>query len=165
MALKDFFNVSGFGEDFRSRNFSIYGQWTGIVSIFICLIFGIVNIFHFSWVILFSVFAIVQGLILIFVELPFLLKICPLSDNFINFIKGFNKNWPRTIFYGLMSLIQFLSLTAAVTSLLVPAITLAIAFIFYGIAAVFNQDFANSNVVGGLNTDQLPSEAVVRQIL
>ncbi|CCH43066.1 Golgi apparatus membrane protein [Wickerhamomyces ciferrii] len=107
----------------------------------------------------------VQGLVLIFVEIPFLLKICPLSENFNTFIKKFNQNWPRAGFYLGMSVIQFLSLIPQVTSLLVPAIFLLFSAIFYAFAAFKHQQFQNSSAVISTSSDNFPTDAVVREIL
>ncbi|CAM9015136.1 unnamed protein product [Wickerhamomyces anomalus] len=107
----------------------------------------------------------VQGLLLIFVEIPFLLRICPLSDNFNTFVKRFNQNWPRAGFYLIMSAIQFVSCVAQVTSLLVPAIFLLFSSIFYALAAFKHQQFQNSNAIIGTTSDNFPTDAVVREIL
>lgn len=108
----------------------------------------------------------VQGLVLIFVEIPFLLRICPLSENFNVFIKKFNQNWPRAGFYAGMALIQFLSCIVMVTSLLVPAIFLLFSAIFYALAAIKHQKFQNS-AAGAFNTsaDTFPTDAAIREIL
>jgi len=107
----------------------------------------------------------IQGLILIFVEIPFLLRICPLSENFNNFIKRFNQNWPRAGFYLIMSVIQFLSLIVQTTSLLVPAIFLLFSSIFYALAAYKHQQFQNSSTVISTTSDNFPTDAIVREIL
>ena len=73
--------VDKFKNDMGSRNYGIYGKWIGILTSFLCLALGIANIFHFSLVIIFSIIAIVQGFLILFVELPFLLKICPFNQN------------------------------------------------------------------------------------
>ncbi|CEP21786.1 Golgi apparatus membrane protein TVP18 [Cyberlindnera jadinii] len=107
----------------------------------------------------------VQGLVLLFVEIPFLLKICPMSDNFNAFIKRFNQNWPRAIFYLGMSVIQWCSLILMTTSLIVPAIFLLFSAIFYALAAMKHQQFQNSagNVMHTAET--FPTDAAIREIL
>ncbi|AOA61887.1 Late Golgi vesicles protein [Komagataella phaffii CBS 7435] len=165
MAFTDYLNFKGLGEDFKSRNFSIYGQWIAIINIFFCLALGIANIFHFSLVILFSIISIVQGLVVVFVEVPFLLKICPMSANFIEFINRFKQNWPRAGFYAGMALVQWLSIIVQATSLIVVASLFTLSAACYGYAALAHQEFRNSNVVGDFDVEALPAEAVVRNIL
>lgn len=106
-----------------------------------------------------------QGTIIIFVEIPFLLRICPLSDNFNDFIKKFNQNWSRAAFYLGMSAIQWLSLIFMITTLIIPAIFLLLSSIFYALAALNNQSFQNSagNVMHTAET--FPTDAAIREIL
>ncbi|ODQ63877.1 Golgi apparatus membrane protein TVP18 [Nadsonia fulvescens var. elongata DSM 6958] len=138
-----------FTDEFKSYNFSIYGQWLGVLSIFLCIALGIANIFHASLVIIFSIICIVEGLVIFFVEIPFFLKICPLTDRFTFFIKTFNNNLPRAGFYLAMALIQYFSCFVQVTSLLVPAIFLTFASISYACAAIKHQEFTASSTLGG----------------
>lgn len=63
-----------------------------------------------------------------------------------------------------MALVQWLSIIVSATSLIVVAVFLTLAGVCYGLAAIKHQQFANSNVVGGFNSD-LPTEAAVRTIL
>jgi hypothetical protein len=42
-------------EELKTRNFSIYGQWIGVLCIILCIALGIANIFHASLVIIFSI--------------------------------------------------------------------------------------------------------------
>lgn len=158
----------GFSNDFKKKNFSLYGQWIAIFTIFLCLALGVANIFHFNLVIIFSVICIVQGLIVVFVEIPFLLKICPLTDTFTNFIRNFDDNWPRCGFYLLMSVIQWLSLTLQATSLIVVAVFFLLSSLCYMFAAVKHQEFTKSSFnVGGEGND-LESQAanhIVRNVL
>ncbi|EDO14905.1 hypothetical protein Kpol_348p9 [Vanderwaltozyma polyspora DSM 70294] len=127
---------------------------------------GIANLFHVNAVIAFGIVAIVQSLIILFVEVPFLLKICPLSENFINFIKNFETNGYRCIFYTLMAIVQWCSLALMVTSLIVVAICLTISAIFYAIAYFKNQEFQHTtNVIKNPTDDDFPHDAVVREML
>ncbi|KAH3683163.1 hypothetical protein WICPIJ_005860 [Wickerhamomyces pijperi] len=160
----NFINKEGLKEDLYSRNWSVYGQWLGIFSILLSLIFGIANIFHFSTVIVFSILAIVQGLVILFVEVPFLLKICPMSENFTTFIQKFNNNWPRVAFYAIMAVIQWLSLLTMATSLLVLAVVFTLCAIFYAIAALKHQKFQNASNVVNTDVTTYPAETF-REIL
>ncbi|ONH65479.1 Golgi apparatus membrane protein TVP18 [Cyberlindnera fabianii] len=162
MALKitNFINMEGIKEDFHSKNFR-----NGILCIFLCIALGVANLFHANAVIVFGIIAIIQGALLVFVEIPFLLKICPMSENFNTFVKKFNQNWPRAGFYLVMSIIQWVSLTCMTTSLLVPAIFLLFSAVCYALAAFKHQKFQNSagNVMHTAET--FPTDAAIREIL
>ena len=41
----------------------------------------------------------VTGVLLIFVEVPLLLRICPTSEKFDTLVRRFNENWPRAGMY------------------------------------------------------------------
>ena len=136
----------GLLEDFRKKNFSLYGQWIGIVLILVALALGVANIFHASVVIVFLIICIVQGLVIVFVEMPFLLKICPLTDKFTSFIKNFDENWPRCGFYLLNAVIQWVLLVVQVTSLIVPACFFTAASFCYLMGALKHQEFLKTNL-------------------
>ncbi|CAH2350956.1 golgi apparatus membrane protein Tvp18p [[Candida] railenensis] len=159
---------SGLSNDFKKKNFSLYGQWISILTIFLCLALGVANIFHANLVIIFSIICIVQGLVVVFVEIPFLLRICPLTDTFTGFIRNFDENWPRCGFYLLMAVIQWLSLTLMVTSLIVVAIFFSISSACYGFAALSKQEYLKSsiNVTGSPDSvEGQIGEHVVRNVL
>lgn len=127
---------------------------------------GIANLFHVNAVIAFGIVSIVQSIIILFVEIPFLLKICPLSDNFISFIKNFETNGYRCFFYLIMSIIQWCSLALKVTSLIVVAICLDVSALFYSIAFFKKQEFQHkTNIIKNPTDDDFPHEAVVREML
>lgn len=142
-------------EEFKSRNFSIYGQWTGVICIFLCFALGIANIFHASWVIAFSIVCLVCAFIIIFIEIPLLLRICPTSSKFDAFIRKFETNYMRAFIYLGMSAIQWASLAAMTTSLIAAAIFLLIAAIFYALAGVKGQAFQGSKTLGGHGVAQM----------
>lgn len=143
-------------EELKSRNFSIYGQWIGVVCIFLCLAVGISNLFHVSIIILFGVICILSGLTIIFVEIPLLLRICPTSPTFDNFIRRFTTNYMRAAIYGVMSLIQWLSLVhQPATSLIAAAVLLLFAAICYLIAGLKGQGFVGSKTLGGQGVAQM----------
>lgn len=117
--------------------------------------------------IVFSIICIVQGLVVLFVEVPFLLRICPLTDTFTNFIKNFDENWPRCGFYLLMSVIQWLSLLTQATSLIVIAVLFAISSGCYALAAIKKQEYLKTTVsfTGNDSLDGQVNEHVVRNVL
>ncbi|CUS20581.1 LAQU0S01e09890g1_1 [Lachancea quebecensis] len=165
LSIKQFINVAGLVRDLKSFNFSVYGQWFGYINILLCVALGIANLFHVSAVIVFGIIAIVQGLVILFVEIPFLLRICPLSDNFIAFIKRFETNGKRTLFYVGMAAVQWCSLAVMATSLIAVAIGLTISAASYGVAFFKHQQFQGTSVIKSPADDDFPHEAVVREML
>ncbi|KAL8972038.1 MAG: hypothetical protein Q9197_002971 [Variospora fuerteventurae] len=97
----------------------------------------------------------VSGLILIFVEVPLLLRICPTSEKFDVFIRRFTTNYMRAGMYTLMSLIQWLSLIRKTTSLVAAAVLLLAAAICYLIAGLKGQGFVGSKTLGGQGVAQM----------
>lgn len=157
----------GFSNDFKKKNFSLYGQWIGLLTMILCIALGVANIFHASLVIIFSIICLVQALVVLFVEVPFLLKICPLTDTFTNFIKNFDENWPRCGFYLLMSVIQWLSLLIQATSLIVVAVLFAISSACYALAAIKHQEYIKTTVsfTGNDSLDGQVNDHIVRNVL
>ncbi|KAI9887315.1 MAG: Golgi apparatus membrane protein tvp18 [Watsoniomyces obsoletus] len=142
-------------EELRSRNFSIYGQWTGVLCIILCFALGIANIFHFNLVILFSIFCLVSSFVLIFIEIPLLLRICPTSSKFDALIRKVTTNYMRAAVYLTMSIIQWLSIIVKATSLIAAAIVLFIAAVFYALAGLKGQGFVGSKTLGGQGVAQM----------
>lgn len=93
--------------------------------------------------------------ILIFVEIPLLLRICPTSPAFDAFIRRFETNYMRAAIYLVMSIIQWLSLIAYATSLIAAAVFLLIAACFYALAGVKGQGFVGSKTLGGQGVAQM----------
>ncbi|KAF1813044.1 hypothetical protein P152DRAFT_458211 [Eremomyces bilateralis CBS 781.70] len=142
-------------DEFRTRNFSIYGQWTGVIAMILCFALGIANIFNFHWVIVFSVICLVCSFIILFIEIPLLLRICPTSGKFDEFIRRFNTSYMRAAVYGVMSTIQWLSIIAKTTSLIAAAILLLVAAAFYALAGLKKQEFMSSKTLGGQGVAQM----------
>jgi len=144
-------------EEFKSRNFSIYGQWTGVLCILLCFALGIANFFHLSKpiIILFSAICLVCSFIIIFIEIPLLLRICPTSPVFDNFIRKFETNYMRAAIYFVMSVIQWISISVDVTSLIAAAVMLLVAAVFYALAGVKGQAFQGSKTLGGHGVAQM----------
>ncbi|KOS44310.1 hypothetical protein ACN38_g4775 [Penicillium nordicum] len=143
-------------EELRSRNFSIYGQWTGVLCIILCLALGIANIFSFNLVlIIISVLSIISAFLIIFIEVPFLLRICPTSPKFDAFIRRFTTNWMRALIYAVLGGIQLISLAERSSSLIAGAVVLLIAAVFYSLAALKKQEFVGSKTLGGQGVAQM----------
>jgi len=143
------------GSEFKTRNFSIYGQWTGIIAILLCIAVGISNLFHASVLIVFSIICLVSGFLLIFIEIPFLLRICPTSKKFDDFVRKFHSNYGRAGIYLVMALVQWLSLIKDASSLIAAAVVLTIAGFFYGLAGLKGQEFMGSKTLGGAGVAQM----------
>lgn len=99
----------------------------------------------------------VSGLILIFIEIPLLLRICPTSAKFDAFIRRFTTNYMRAAIYGIMSLVQWLSLIVDHngSSLIAAAVVLLIAATFYTLAGLKQQQFVGSKTLGGQGVAQM----------
>ena len=61
----------------------------------------------------------------------------------------------RAAIYGVMSLIQWLSIIAKATSLIAAAVVLLFAALFYALAGVKGQEFQSSKTLGGQGVAQM----------
>jgi hypothetical protein len=96
-----------------------------------------------------------SSLILIFIEIPLLLRICPTSSKFDAFIARFTTNYMRAAIYGVMSLIQWLSIIVDSSSLIAAAVVLALAGACYALAGLKQQEFVGSKTLGGRGVAQM----------
>ncbi|KAF4124377.1 hypothetical protein GMORB2_5043 [Geosmithia morbida] len=143
-------------DEFRTRNFSIYGQWFGILSMIICLATGIASIFTtHPLLIIFCALAIVSAFIILFIEVPLLLRICPTSSKFDAFIRQITTNYLRAAAYAVMAVIQFLSTLVTGSSLIAAGVFLIITAICYLLAAIKGQAFVGSKTLGGQGVAQM----------
>ncbi|KAJ5095460.1 hypothetical protein NUU61_004816 [Penicillium alfredii] len=129
---------------------------TGVVGIVLCFALGIANIFTLHALrIVFSVLCLCSAFVLIFVEIPFLLRICPTSGKFDEFIRRFTTNWMRAAMYTILSAIQWASLCSGASSLIAVAVVLIIAAAFYALAGLKSQEFVGSKTLGGQGIAQM----------
>jgi len=142
-------------EEFATRNFSIYGQWTGVICIFLCFALGISHLFHVSIMILFGALCLASSFLIIFIEIPLLLRICPTSAKFDTFMRRFTTNYMRAGIYLAMAIIQWLSIIHEASSLIAAAIMLTLAASFYALAGVKGQGFVGSKTLGGQGVAQM----------
>ncbi|KAL6244073.1 Golgi apparatus membrane protein tvp18 [Rhinocladiella similis] len=138
-------------EEFRSRNFSELG----VLCIILGFALGIANIFHFNALIAFSIILLASSFVLIFIEIPLLLRICPTSAKFDAFIRRFTTNYMRAAIYGVMSVVQWLSLIVDPSSLIAAAVVLALAGLCYALAGLKQQEFVGSKTLGGQGVAQM----------
>ncbi|KAJ4414044.1 Golgi apparatus membrane protein tvp18 [Gnomoniopsis sp. IMI 355080] len=143
-------------EEFATRNFSIYGQWLGVLSMILGFALGIANIFTFNLVIIiFCALLLASALIIVFIEIPLLLRICPTSSTFDSYVRKISTNYMRAAAYGVMGLVQWLSIIAKATSLIAEAIVLTATALCYLLAAVKHQQFVGSKTLGGAGVAQM----------
>ncbi|KAM3159206.1 Golgi apparatus membrane protein tvp18 [Botrytis cinerea] len=115
-------------EEFATRNFSIYGQCA------LCL---------------------VSSFLIIFIEIPLLLRICPTSSTFDTFMRRFTTNYMRAAIYMGMAIVQWLSIIIDASSLIAAAVLLTIAAGFYALAGLKGQGFVGSKTLGGQGVAQM----------
>ncbi|RYP50416.1 hypothetical protein DL768_004091 [Monosporascus sp. mg162] len=144
-------------EEFATRNFSIYGQWLGILSMILCFALGIANFFNLFRIILvlFAILCLLSSFIILFIEVPLLLRICPTSSSFDAAIRKVSTNYMRAGTYGVMALIQWLSITVGTSSLIAAAVVLTITALCYLLAGVKGQAFVGSKTLGGAGVAQM----------
>jgi hypothetical protein len=97
----------------------------------------------------------VCSFVIIFIEIPLLLRICPTSSKFDTFIRKFSSNYMRAAIYFVMSAVQWISIWPMATSLIVAAVFLLIASIFYALAGFKGQAFQGSKTLGGQGVAQM----------
>ncbi|KAF7546758.1 hypothetical protein G7Z17_g8197 [Cylindrodendrum hubeiense] len=143
-------------EEFQTRNFSIYGQWLGILSMIICLATGISSIFTLKPVrIIFCALAIASAFIILFVEVPLLLRICPTSSKFDVAIRKISTNYMRAAAYAIMGALQFVSILTGASSLVAAGVFLLLTAVCYGLAGIKGQAFVGSKTLGGQGVAQM----------
>ncbi|RWA11344.1 hypothetical protein EKO27_g3762 [Xylaria grammica] len=145
-------------DEFATRNFSIYGQWLGILSMILCFALGIANFFnlfsHFL-LIIFAILCLLSSFVILFLEVPLLLRICPTSSTFDAAIRKISSNYLRAAAYAVMALIQYLSTIIAASSLIAAAIVLTFTAICYALAGLKGQAFVGSKTLGGQGVAQM----------
>jgi hypothetical protein len=97
----------------------------------------------------------VCSFLILFIEIPLLLRICPTSPTFDNFIRRFETNYMRAAIYLIMSAIQWASISSGASSLIAAAFFLLLASIFYVLAGIKGQGFVGSKTLGGQGVAQM----------
>ncbi|KAH6842860.1 hypothetical protein B0I37DRAFT_205723 [Chaetomium sp. MPI-CAGE-AT-0009] len=143
-------------EEFATRNFSIYGQWLGILTMILCFALGIANLFTFRvLIIILSAVCLASSFVILFIEVPLLLRICPTSSKFDNAIRKITTNYMRAAAYGIMAVVQWLTLIDRATSLIAAAVFLSLTGICYLLAGIKGQAFVGSKTLGGAGVAQM----------
>ena len=98
-----------------------------------------------------------SSFIILFIEVPLLLRICPTSSSFDVFIRKITTNYMRAAAYAAMAVAQWLTLLppGRATSLLAAAVLLSLTCICYTLAAVKGQAFVGSKTLGGAGVAQM----------
>jgi hypothetical protein len=97
----------------------------------------------------------VCAFIILFIEVPLLLRICPTSSTFDAAIRRISTNYMRAAAYAVMAVIQWLSLIQHASSLIAAAVFLSITAVCYLLAAVKGQAFVGSKTLGGAGVAQM----------
>lgn len=142
-----------------------------MLCIILCFALGIANCFHISLIILFSALCLwvpqrkwpsswltwhsASSFLIIFIEIPLLLRICPTSAKFDTFMRRFTTNYMRAAIYLVMAIVQWLSLVVSASSLIAAAVVLTLAAAFYALAGVKGQGFVGSKTLGGQGVAQM----------
>ena len=93
--------------------------------------------------------------IILFIEVPLLLRICPTSSGFDATIRRISTNYMRAGAYGVMGIVQWLSIIARPTSLIAAAVVLTITAVCYLMAGIKGQAFVGSKTLGGAGVAQM----------
>lgn len=93
--------------------------------------------------------------LIIFVEVRWLLRICPTSPRFDAFIAIIDGNGKRSAFYAVMCIVLWLSIIIYATSLIVPAVFLLFPTGFYLAGWFSNQSFVGSEMLGLRGVSQM----------
>jgi hypothetical protein len=96
-----------------------------------------------------------SSFLIIFIEIPLLLRICPTSSKFDTFMRRFTTNYMRAGIYLAMGIVQWLSIIHEASSLIAAAIMLTLAATFYALAGVKGQSFVGSKTLGGQGVAQM----------
>ncbi|KFH71583.1 hypothetical protein MVEG_01881 [Podila verticillata NRRL 6337] len=132
-------------DEFKSGNFSLYGQWCGLLSIIALIIFGIIN-FKIVW----SLIGWIIAFLLVFIEIPMCMKCCPTSAKFDEFVTKFHNSYFRAVAYLIFAVLMWLAVGLGKAGVqAVSALLLTFACLAYGLAAARGQTPTSSAITGG----------------
>ncbi|KAJ2492435.1 Golgi apparatus membrane protein tvp18 [Coemansia sp. RSA 2050] len=135
-----------FVEELRTGNFSLYGQWLALLSGVLLIVLGSVT---FLAHVLFSILAIIFGIICIIIEIPFLMKLFPTGPTFNRVFGGLKNHWWRFVAYLVFAAVTWASLAKGGGILAIGAVTITMAAGCYLIAAVKKQAKVTTTMLGG----------------
>ena len=96
-----------------------------------------------------------SSFVILFIEVPLLLRICPTSSSFDAAIRRVSTNYMRAAAYAAMATAQWLSLLGGATSLIAAAVFLTLTGVCYLLAAIKGQAFVGSKTLGGQGVAQM----------
>jgi hypothetical protein len=96
-----------------------------------------------------------SAFIILFIEVPLLLRICPTSGKFDEVIRKISTNYMRAGAYGIMSALQFISNVSGASSLIAAAVFLLLTALCYLLAGIKGQAFVGSKTLGGQGVAQM----------
>ncbi|KAK9701262.1 Golgi apparatus membrane protein tvp18 [Basidiobolus ranarum] len=137
-------------DEFRSGNFSIYGQWTAIIAAICLIVFGIIK---FTSVVVFAIFGFIFAACILILEIPFCTAVIPKSSVVTD---RFSSNLMRAILYLIFAIVIWASIAQRFTVLFLGALFLTFSIFFYAIAHFRGQDRASSTLTGGTGVHNYP---------
>ncbi|KAI9480114.1 Golgi apparatus membrane protein tvp18 [Coemansia sp. RSA 989] len=133
-------------EELKSKNFSLYGQLIALLSGVLLIVLGAVTLLAH---IIYSILAIVFGVICILIELPIFLRICPTGPTFDKAVRALKNHWLRFLTYLIFAIVMWSSLAQSSTVLAIGAATTTLAAGCYLVAAIKNQVQLTTSLLGG----------------
>ncbi|KAJ2717217.1 Golgi apparatus membrane protein tvp18 [Coemansia spiralis] len=136
----------GFAQELKTGNFSLYGQLLGLLSGVLMIVLGGVTVLSH---VVYSILAIVFGVVCLLIELPIFLKLCPTGPTFDKGIRALRNHWLRFMVYLIFAIVMWASLASSFTVLIVAAVSITLAAACYLVAAVRNQVQLTTSLLGG----------------
>lgn len=93
--------------------------------------------------------------LILFIEVPLLLRICPTSAKFDEFVRKISTNYMRAAAYGIMCAVMFVSIALGRSALIAAGVFLALTAICYLLAGIKGQAFVGSKTLGGQGVAQM----------
>lgn len=96
-----------------------------------------------------------SAFLILFIEVPLLLRICPTSGKFDDFVRKISTNYMRAAAYGVMAVIQLVSSAVGRSALIAAGVFLLLTTICYLLAGIKGQAFIGSKTLGGQGVAQM----------
>ncbi|KAJ2772511.1 Golgi apparatus membrane protein tvp18 [Coemansia nantahalensis] len=136
----------GFAKELKTGNFSLYGQLVGLLAGVLMIVLGGVTIVSH---VVYSILAIVFGVLCLLIELPFFLRLCPTGPSFDKAVRALRNHWLRTLVYVIFAVVMWASLASGLTLLVIAAVAITLAAACYLVAAIRNQAQITTSLLGG----------------
>ncbi|KAJ2378692.1 Golgi apparatus membrane protein tvp18 [Coemansia sp. RSA 2607] len=139
----------GFVEQLKTGNFSFYGQCFSLLSAVLLIVLGAVT---FIAHIVYSILAIVFGVICIVIECSGVLMLCPTGPTFDRGVEKLKNHWLRFGFYLVFAIVMWSSLAKDGGVLAIGAATITVAAACYLIAAIKKQASMSISTFGAMRS-------------